>query len=81
MKLDEIGVGSFLTELSTELLARYKTAAGKDYSVANKKAWDPDSSRAESDSAMKHANKRFGGIIKATNKQFDNDAKKRSSTK
>lgn len=63
-------------ELSTELLAKYKTAAGKDYSEANKKAWDPNSSDEESGTAMKRGNKRFSGIVKATNKQFDNDKKK-----
>lgn len=63
-------------ELTTELLAKYKTAAGKDYSVSNKAAWDPNSSSEESDSAMRRSNKRFNGIVKATNKQFDNDKKK-----
>lgn len=76
MKLDELGIGNILTELSTDLLARYKAAAGKDYSKAHKKAWDPNTNPEESDSAMKHANKRFSGIVKATNKQFDNDGKK-----
>lgn len=51
-------------ELSTELLAKYKTAAGKDARQSDK---DGDTARG---------NKRFGGIIKATNKQFDNDKKK-----
>ena len=63
-------------ELSTELLAKYKTAAGKDHSKSTKTAWDPNSSREESDAATKRGNKRFSGIVKATNKQFDNDKKK-----
>lgn len=54
-------------ELSTELLAKYKTAAGKDATSADKNG---DTSRG---------NKRFGGIVKATNKQFDNDKKKQVS--
>ena len=51
-------------EISTEVLAKYKTAAGKDASAADKKG------------DFKKGDKRFSGIIKATNKQFDNDAKK-----
>ena len=54
----------FLTELSNEKLAQYKTAASADASKADK----------EKDFAR--GNKRFSGIVKATNKQFDNDAKK-----
>jgi DNA-directed RNA polymerase subunit RPC12/RpoP len=54
----------FLTELSNEKLAQYKTAAGADATKADK----------EKDYAR--GNKRFSGIVKATNKQFDNDAKK-----
>jgi len=53
-----------IDEVSTELLAKYKTAAGKDASAADKKG---DYARG---------NKRFSGIVKATKKQFDNDAKK-----
>jgi hypothetical protein len=52
-----------ITELSTELLGRYKTAAGKSASAADVKK------------DFKTGNKRFSGIMKATNKQFDNDAK------
>jgi hypothetical protein len=54
----------FLNELSTDLLARYKTAAGKEASAADK-AGD-----------FKKGNKRFSGIMKATKKQFHNDLKK-----
>ena len=52
-----------LDELSNEKLADYKKKAGADASAADK-AGD-----------MKKGNKRFSGIMKATKKQFDNDAK------
>ena len=52
-------------ELSTDLLGRYKKAAG-DQATAADKAGDYDK-----------GHKRFKGIVKATNKQFDNDAKER----
>lgn len=55
-----------VTELSTELLGKYKKAAGADASAADK-AGD-----------FKRGDKRFSGIVKATKKQFDNDAKKRT---
>jgi hypothetical protein len=55
---------SDLNELSTDLLGRYKKAAG-DQATAADKAGDYDK-----------GHKRFKGIVKATNKQFDNDAKK-----
>jgi hypothetical protein len=55
-----------ISELSTELLARYKKKAGEAASAADKKG----------DYAT--GNKRFKGINKATNKQFDNDLKKES---
>lgn len=54
-----------IDEISNELLAKYKATAGKDASEADKNG---DYSRG---------NKRFGGIVKATKKQFDNDSKKR----
>ena len=54
----------FLTELSNEKLAKYKTAAAADASKADK---EKDFARGD---------KRFSGIVKATKKQFDNDAKK-----
>jgi hypothetical protein len=53
-----------INELSNDKLAQYKTAAGADASAADKRG-DYD-----------HGNKRFSGIVKATNKQFANDAKK-----
>jgi hypothetical protein len=53
-----------IDELSSDLLGRYKTAAGAQASAADK-AGD-----------YAKGNKRFSGIMKATKKQFDNDAKK-----
>jgi hypothetical protein len=53
-----------IQELSTNLLARYKTAAGTS----------AKSSDASGD--YKKGDKRFSGILKATKKQFDNDMKK-----
>jgi phosphopantetheine adenylyltransferase len=53
-----------LDELSTDLLARYKTGA-----AASAKAADASGNYAKGD-------KRFKGINKATIKQFDNDLKK-----
>lgn len=52
-----------LDEITTGALAKYKTAAGKDATAADSKG---DTARA---------NKRFKGIVKATNRQFDNDKK------
>lgn len=53
-----------IDELSSDLLGRYKKAASDQASAADK-AGDYDK-----------GNKRFSGIMKATKKQFDNDAKK-----
>ena len=53
-----------IDELSTNKLADYKKKAGENASAADK-AGD-----------TKTGNKRFSGIMKATRKQFDNDAKK-----
>ena len=53
-----------IDELSTELLGKYKTAAG-----ASAKASDEAGN-------YKKGDKRFAGINKATRKQFDNDLKK-----
>ena len=60
----EQGVAEGLNELSNEKLAQYKKAAG-DQATAADKAGDYDK-----------GHKRFKGIVKATNKQFDNDTKK-----
>lgn len=64
-----------LSELSTELLARYKSGAGKQASAADKAAIEAKT-RAERQKKTALANKRFKGIMKATTKQFANDAKK-----
>jgi LysM repeat protein len=53
-----------LNELSTNQLARYKTAAAKD------------AKQADQEGDFKRGDKRFSGIVQATKKQFDNDAKK-----
>jgi hypothetical protein len=66
-----------LDEVSTELLSRYKKAAGQQASALNQQtdrdyeAGDPESMRSN----IAKGNKRFSGIVKATNKQFANDAK------
>ena len=53
-----------LDEVSNELLGRYKKAAGADASAADKRG------------DVEQGNKRFKGIVKATIKQGDNDAKR-----
>lgn len=53
-----------LSELSSELLGRYKKAAGAD------------ARKADAEGDYERGNKRFSGIIKATKKQFANDEKK-----
>ena len=58
-----------INELSTDMLARYKTA-----SAASAKAADASGNYAKGD-------KRFAGINKSTNKQFDNDLKKHGQYK
>jgi len=55
---------SALSELSTEKLAQYKKAAGED------------AKKADADGNYSQGDKRFKGINRATNKQFDNDLKK-----
>jgi hypothetical protein len=55
-----------IDEISTKKLADYKTAAAQDARASDKVG---DTQRA---------NKRFSGVVKATIKQFDNDAKKKS---
>jgi len=55
-----------IEELSTNKLADYKKKAGENASAADK-AGD-----------TKTGNKRFSGIMKATRKQFDNDAKQKT---
>jgi hypothetical protein len=53
-----------MTELSTELLGKYKKAAGAD------------AKKSDAEGNYARGDKRFKGINKATNKQFDNDLKK-----
>ena len=53
-----------LTEISNALLTKYKSGAAKS------------ASSADAMGDIKTGNKRFSGIVKATNKQFANDAKK-----
>jgi hypothetical protein len=53
-----------IDELSNDTLASYKKKAGESASEADKKG------------DFEKGNKRFKGIMKATFKQFDNDAKK-----
>jgi len=70
-------VEEYLNELSNVTLASYKKKAGEYASAADKAA---SVSFKAGDTALgqrwqNRANKKFGGIIKATNKQFDNDAK------
>jgi nicotinamide mononucleotide adenylyltransferase len=52
-----------VAELSSELLGRYKKAAGAD------------ARRADAEGDYARGNKRFSGIVKATKKQFANDEK------
>lgn len=67
-----------LDEISNEVLSKYKTSAGKEASASNEKAWDTNTPRGEADAAMAHGNRRFAGIVKATKKQFTNDANKKT---
>ena len=53
-----------LDEISNEKLAQYKTAAAAD------------AGKADSEGDYKRGDKRFSGIVRATKKQFANDAKK-----
>lgn len=61
--LSKIAAGQ-INELSTNKLAQYKTAAAKD------------AKQADQAGDFKRGDKRFSGIVQATKKQFDNDAKK-----
>jgi hypothetical protein len=58
------GTSERLDELSPETLAKYKKAAGAD------------ARKADSEGDFERGNKRFSGIVRATKKEFDNDAKK-----
>ena len=56
-------MSSGINELSSELLGRYKKAAGAD------------AKKADAEGDYDRGNKRFSGIVKATKKQFANDEK------
>ena len=56
-------MSSGINELSSELLGRYKKAAGAD------------AKKADAEGDYDRGNKRFSGIFKATKKQFANDEK------
>ena len=62
--MSNIFTGILLNELSTDKLAKYKTAASAD------------ATKSDQEGNFKRGDKRFSGIVKATNKQFANDAKK-----
>lgn len=64
-----------LSEVSSELLARYKAKAGQQASHADTMAFKTaDQKKARA--LLDLAHKRYKGIIKATGKQFDNDMRK-----
>jgi hypothetical protein len=66
------GVQKKVDEVSSELLGRYKKGASAQSSQLDKEAFAgaPDAKQK-----IEKSNKRYSGIIKATKKQFDNDAK------
>jgi hypothetical protein len=61
---ESVDLKTSLQELSNDMLGKYKKAAGAD------------ASKADKEGNVKRGDKRFSGIVKATNKQFANDAKK-----
>jgi hypothetical protein len=61
---ESVDLKTSLQELSNDMLGKYKKAASAD------------ASRADKEGNVKRGDKRFSGIVKATNKQFANDAKK-----
>lgn len=68
-----------LDELTNKLLQKYKTAAALDAGAADRIAFDPSTDKETANKKIKQANKRFSGIVKATKKQFANDAVKEGS--
>jgi len=71
-----------ITEISKELLSRYKEKAGAQASNLNRavdavatSSAAPEHKKAAIDALVKKGNKRFSGIIKATNKQFAKEEK------
>jgi hypothetical protein len=67
-----------LSEISTQTLASYKKKAGEQITALDKMATQKhEEGNEEAGKRLTgQANKRFSGIVKATNKQFDNDIKK-----
>ncbi len=61
---EDIDLKTSLQELSNDMLGKYKKAAGAD------------AKKADASGDFKRGDKRFSGIVKATNKQFANDTKK-----
>ena len=61
-----------LSELDTKTLASYKEKAAKEASQLDKEAFAGGEGSKEK---IQKANKRFSGVVKATNKQFANDKK------
>jgi hypothetical protein len=61
---ESVDLKTSLQELSNDMLGKYKKAASAD------------AAKADKEGNVKRGDKRFSGIVKATNKQFANDAKK-----
>jgi hypothetical protein len=61
---ESVDLKTSLQELSNDMLGKYKKAASAD------------ATKADKEGNVKRGDKRFSGIVKATNKQFANDAKK-----
>jgi hypothetical protein len=62
-----------IDELSSDLLGRYKTGASTHYA---KLGAEMSKDRSKVKPNIDKQDKRYSGILKATNKQFDNDMKK-----
>jgi len=74
---EDVKIVKQVDEVSMGLLTRYKEKAGQQASAMNKAIPDvasssaaPEHKKAAIDALVKKGNKRFSGIIKATNKQF-----------
>jgi hypothetical protein len=75
--VDRLSGKKKVDEVSNELLGRYKKAAGDQSSAFDRNA-DYHLSKGSPEQAApwtQKANKRFSGIVKATNKEFANDNK------
>lgn len=64
-----------ITEISTPVLADYKSKAGAEAGAADRFAAKVKNPKT-ADRLIAHGTKRVKGVIQATNKQFANDAKK-----